>query len=756
MKKLISLTIFLVLSSVATSAFAIGLLIPNQDGVRPFDVESHRATVTITNNAAVTKVEQVFRNHTNRPMEAVFVFPIPEGGTVSDFSLWINGKKTKGAVLEKKEARRIYESIVRRVEDPGLVEYMDGKLFRASIFPIPPKGTQKLELKFGQVLKPRGDVYQYKYPLSAGSQYVTAKTAADFTLTANINSAIPITTVYSPTHTIGTQRKSDGKVLVGTEEMHVALDRDFELFLGYSKKDIGVSLMTYDIDGDGGDHGYFMMALAPRFEAPAHDEIGQTFTFVMDTSGSMAGPKIEQARKTIAYCVKRLKPQDHFNIVRFSTGVEALFTGPQKAVQANKTEGIQFANELSPAGGTAIDAALQMALTQKTPKYQPHQIIFVTDGKPTVGDTNPTNIIRNARSHLKPNSRLFTFGIGYELNSVLLDGLATEGRGRADYVKPNQRLETSVAALFSRISSPVLSNLNVSFGGARVYDVYPNPLPDLFRGDQIVLFGRYRTMFNKPVVVSGMVGKTTKKFTFGGGKSGAKALAMDASSEAPLEFIPKLWATRKVGFLLDQIRRNGEQHELKNEVIRLAKKFGLVTPYTSYLAVDDSEFNNNRPRPQPEPVDLAQREPRGDFDGRGADSLLNKVERRPAKKGKDASAPRPSAAPMEAEEAFGGFGASSGESAVRASEQTRQYKESQKVQTEDFNTRRFVAGRTFQWKNRIWVQDGLSVKSKGKTIKMFSNEYFALAKKHKSLKQISKLGGTIIVKLGKTIYHIKP
>ncbi len=733
-------------------AFGLGLLIPNDTTVRPFDVESHRATVVITNNAAVTTVEQVFRNHTDRPMEAVFVFPIPEGGTVSDFSLWINGKKTAGAVLEKNEARAIYESIVRRAADPGLVEYMDGRLFRASIFPIPPKGTQKLEIKFGQVLKRQGGMHIYEYPLAAGKQYVTARTAQDFTLTATVHSSIPITNVYSPSHTIGTHRKSDAKVIVGTEELGVELDRDFQLFLSYSKNDIGVSLMTHDPDGDGGENGYFMLAIAPRVEAAAHNEIGQTFTFVMDTSGSMAGEKIEQARQTLEFCIARLKAQDHFNVVRFSTDVEALWDAPVAATAENRSTGARFAKELSPAGGTAIEPALALALAQKTPKHQPHQVIFVTDGRPTVGMTNPASIIESAKSKIGPSERLFTFGVGFEVNAILLDGLARAGRGRADFVKPGQKLESAVAALYTRISSPVLSNVAVDWGDTRTYDVYPNPLPDLFRGDQLVLFGRNRNALNGRIAVTGYVGGQKKSFGFGSnaesGKN-VKPLALDDSSVEPLEFMPKLWATRKVGFLLEQIRVNGEQAELKDEVIRLAKKFGLVTPYTSYLAVDDSEFENNGPQGgNPPPMDGQRPRPRPELKASEESAPMSAPARSPRRSRNDRAKKGMSA---------DSFGAASGEGAVQASEATRAYQEQDSIGDDAGMSRRFVSGRTFELDGRSWAQENLSAKQRSgaKKVASYSKKYFELLKKHPELKRFaSQLGEDFTVDLGGTVYHI--
>lgn len=762
------------LTATSNEAQALGLLIPKDTAVRPFDVESHRVDVTITNTAAVTKIEQVFRNHTDRPMEATFVFPIPEGATVSDFSLWINGTKTAGAVLEKEEARRIYESIVRRVEDPGLIEYMDGKLFKASIFPIPARGTQKLEIKFGQVLGKQGGMYRYTYPLSVGKDYAVAKAAKDFTLTARVHSPLPITTVYSPTHKISTHRKSSQEIVLGMEEMYATLDQDFELFLGLSKADIGLNIMTHDPDGDGGEPGYFMMALAPRVDVAAHDEVGQTFTFVMDTSGSMAGPKIEQARKTLEFCLGRLRPQDHFNIIRFSTDVESLHDNPVAATDEAKRKAIAFARELMPAGGTAISPALEQVFKQRTPKHQPHQVIFVTDGIPTVGETDPNAILKMVQAQhgaAAKKARIFTFGVGYDVNTNLLDGIATQARGRADYVKPEENMENAVAALYTRISAPVLSDIKIDFGDARVYDLYPTPIPDLFRGDQVVLFGRYRQAFNTPIKVSGRAGNELKEYKFGGDTPKAQGKTQRATPNEqflePLEFLPKLWATRKVGYLLEQIRLNGEQAELKGEVINLAKKFGLVTPYTSYLAVDDSEFANNQPSPRPRPEPRRTFRPTDDrIDGLRGGNLDEDASpeeeaevmgrtgdtRRPAR---PASAPKTKA--DKKADSFKGFGTESGQAAVDASIATRDYKEKQRVDNDQGVSRQYISGRTFVYKSNQWIEDGLDANAKNIIkVEAYSSKYFELARKHKELSRAAKLGHRLLIKLDGRIYQITP
>ena len=789
-RALSALVAITLLCSSASSAWAIGLMIPNDRGERPFDVESHRVQVTINNTAAVTTIEQVFKNQTNRPLEATFVFPIPEGATVSDFSLWIEGEKTKGAVLEKDEARAIYESIVRRVEDPGLIEYIDGKIFQASIFPIPAGGTQKMEIKFGQVLQKRGGLYRYHYPLSVGGEYVTAKTEKDFTLSVKASGPVPITTLYSPTHAISTHRESDREVTLGTEEMYASLDRDFELYVGHSEQDIGLSLLTHDPDGDGGEEGYFMLALAPGIENEAHDEIGQTFTFVMDTSGSMAGEKIEQAKKTLKFCLERLRPQDTFNVVLFSTVVEKLFDDPVSADRVNIRQGLEFVRDLKPAGGTAIGPAVETVFEQTTRADQPHQVIFVTDGIPTIGQIEASDILEILRSERETHkARLFTFGVGFDVNAPLLDGMASETRGRSDYIKPGEALEEAVAALYARISAPVLTDIELDLGQARVYDMYPSPIPDLFKGDQIVLFGRYRQGFGSSIRVTGQLGGEQREYKFGedeeeasgsataGREGGASAAApwLDETYSEPLEFLPKLWATRKVGFLLAQIRMNGDQEELKTEVIRLAKKFGLVTPYTSYLAVDDSELERAAP-PRSDGVMTFQgggergggggmAKPRTISSGKKVKvkSSLSSGKKVKMSKGKGVQ-PRPDidiaargAKRREAfAESFGGFSEAVGEESVAASEATREYKESEQVRDESGSTRRWIAGKTFDLNEEgVWVEEGVEdiAAAHIERVEAYSGRYFELLRAHRELGKFLKLGERLVVRLEGETYR---
>jgi Ca-activated chloride channel homolog len=540
--------LLLAASMVAGPAWSMGLLLPNGPGSSPLAIESHRVNVTVRDNVAITHVDQVFRNSSGVELEATFVFPVPENATVHDFALWMNGVRVQGEILESTQARQVYESIVRQVRDPGLVEYVDGRLFQASIFPVPANGTQRVELNFSQVLELHGDLHRLVYPLRTGR--TSATTLADFTLTADIQASMPIRAVYSPTHAIDVNRESDTHAIVGLEQRNADLERDFVLYLSRSDEEVGVTLFTFDGDGEGGEDGYFLMLISPRLEREGEIP-AQDVTFVVDTSGSMDGEKIEQARQTLRYCIAQLRPADRFNIVRFSTTTRALFDDLTTASAENVERAGRFIDRLEAAGGTAIEAALDKALSQSIDPDRPHFVIFITDGLPTVGETNAETLIAQVGER-NGNTRIFTFGVGYDVDTRLLDRVAALNGGLSDYVRPTEDIQVSVANLYNRISHPVLTGLTIDFGDAEVDDFYPAQIPDLFAGHQVVVAGRYGRSIDSEITMRGTANGNVRTYRFRESFSSAG----DAANEHN-DFVPQIWATRKIGFLIDQIRLNG-------------------------------------------------------------------------------------------------------------------------------------------------------------------------------------------------------
>jgi len=563
----------------ALHALGAGMLIPRDESIPPLAIESQRVDIRIKDGVATAKIEQVFRNSVNQNLEAVFIFPLPENAAIADFAMMINGKRMSGELVEKGKARGIYEDIVRRMKDPGLLEHMGGNLFRISVFPVPANGLQKIELEYSQTLAFDSGIYTYVYPLKTGAR--ASRTLADFTVGVRLNSKLPLKSIYSPSHQVGISRKGDQEAVVGFEEDKALLDRDFVLYYSVSQKDFGLNFLTHAAKGE---KGFFMMMLAPSVATP--DAVMQKdVTFVIDASGSMAGKKIEQTRKALEYGVNALHEGDRFNIVRFSTDVESFRPVPVEVNATNRAAALTYIRTIEARGGTAINDALAAALSMNSENARPAILLFLTDGRPTIGETEPENILKNIREANKVHARVFVFGAGEDVNAHLLDQIAGQNGGLPQYVLPEEDIEVKVASLVDKMSSPVLANVRVEVDKLKTSMVHPSALPDLFSGDQIIVFGRYEGSGDSAIRLLGEANGEKREFVYEG---------TFPAEQPDNTFIPRLWATRRVGFLLDEIRLRGESAELKDEVIRLSHEFGIMTPYTSYLVLEDDKAYADR------------------------------------------------------------------------------------------------------------------------------------------------------------------
>ncbi|MBE2249506.1 MAG: VWA domain-containing protein [Myxococcus sp.] len=749
-----------------STSLAQGMLIPTDLSMGPLGIKYQRVSAEIVDGTAVTKVEQVFVNSSPRQLEAHFVFPLPKGAALQDFYLWINGKRTKGEVLEKQKATDIYEGIVRRLQDPGLLEYIDTDAFRARVFPVPANGEQKIELSFSQVLDFQSGIYQYHYPLGASSRGAPRLAVRqDFVFSAHITSKTPIRSVYSPTHKMGVNKKSDSDAVAGLElGAGTDISKDLDLFYTVSDKAIGFSFLPYRPNSE--EPGFFMALLSPKTELKADEVMPKRITFVMDTSGSMMGERIKLARDSMKYGVQRLNARDEFNVVRFSTDVEALFEKPQVATEANVKKALAFVDSFEAIGGTAIDEGLQRALKDAEGRgAMQHIVLFVTDGHPTVGVTEEPDISSRARSGNK-GSRVFTFGVGEDLNARLLDRIAEDGRGTSDFARDGKDFEVRVSGLFDKVANPVLADLSLELAAFGAYDVYPKKLPDLFKGTQLVVTGRYRTPKDATVVLSGSMN----------GKKQVYEYRADAAKEAKAyDFVPRLWAIRKVGYVLDEIRLHGEKPELKDEIVALGKKYGIVTPYTSYLVVEDTPMpvaNNVRPPPPPRP--WREEEARRDVPwsargiGRGsggsagpgqasapsspaADRLRDeddvfsgaKAEEKAMNKPKGSVSPEPSPEPAKALES------SDGRTGIAVAKKVRSMKD-QEVASKESEPVRVASGRTFLFRMGGWIDsEAVNGTAKQLKVKYLSEAYFAILKAKPDLKAALSLGNRVVIVVGK-------
>jgi Ca-activated chloride channel family protein len=579
MKKLdrmkpLSVIFVLLLFGYALPAFADGIIIPHHrpgEIIPPLTVKYHRVQVEIRDQVARTSIDQVFINNYNRDIEGTFLFPLPENAAISEFALFVGDKKIVGDILDSREARRIYEDIVRRLKDPGLLEYIGRNTFRARIFPIPARGEKRVQLTYSEVLKAERGLVRYVYPLN--TERFSLRPIEEVTVSVKIESEAPLANVYSQSHRVSVRRDGPNRATVGFEEKNVKPDKDFVVFYSVASDDVGMSFLS----GAEGDDNYFLLLAAPRYVEAKEKVLNKNLVFVFDSSGSMSGKKIVQTKEAARFIINHLDNKDRFSVIDFDDGVSLFADELVAASGENKDRALKFIDGAEDSGGTNINEALLKALRMMPQGDRPNYILFLTDGLPTVGVTGIGEILKNAAQANRTKTRLFVFGVGYDVNTELLDKLSSENRGTSVYVGENEDLEVAVSGFYEKISSPLFADLRLSFKGIEAYQVYPQTLPDLFKGSQLVVVGKYHGQGPVSIQLRGKVGQAEKMFVLENQLPGGD----EASS-----FLPRLWATRRIGYLLEAIRMNGEEKELVDEVRNLGLKYGIVTPYTSFLVTE--------------------------------------------------------------------------------------------------------------------------------------------------------------------------
>jgi Ca-activated chloride channel family protein len=537
-------------------------------------ITRYQVTATVEDQVATTRVVQTFFNPGPIPVEATYFFPIPEQAAITEFNMVVDGQTVEGRILPREEARAIYEDIVRQQRDPALLEYVGRDLFQASIFPIPPAGSRDIQLSYSQVLPREGGLTRYRYPLNAqplmveGASPRLVTPIGQLAISVDLRSTAPLKAIYSSTHPVSVARNGDYQASVGYEDSNVLPASDFDLYWSVDEGDVGVSLLSYK---PAGEDGFFLLLAAPKVTLEPGQVVSRDVLLVLDTSGSMEGEKIVQARKAMDYILQRLNPGDRFNVISFSTGVRQFARGLQPAGESAGAS--QFVASLQAEGSTDINRALLETLAQ-VDAARPTVVVFLTDGLPTTGETQPQRILDNVRQAVGPNVQIFAFGVGYDVDTVLLDTISQENRGASAYVQPFEAIDEAVSAFYQKIATPVLTGLTLEMVPSQVEDLYPYPLPDLFSGSQLVLAGRYRNAGPVTVTLRGAVNGEEKAYTFDD---------LSLRSDGGEAFIARLWATRKIGYLVNQVRLNGPSQELIDEIVRLSTTYGIATPYTSFF-----------------------------------------------------------------------------------------------------------------------------------------------------------------------------
>jgi len=495
---------------------------------------------------------------------------------------------------------------------------------------------------------------------------------------------------------------------------------------------------------------------------------------VLDTSGSMKGEKIKQAKGAAKFCLQSLDPRDRFNLICFSTDARHFRDTLVQATPENVKAALAFVQAQEALGGTNIHEALLKAVKSLDSRDRVGITLFLTDGIPTIDVIDKNQILKAVKKNNNERNRIFVFGVGSDVNTHLLDNLAEQNRGTRTYVGASESIEVKVSAFYEKVQYPVLSDLKLEVEGLSSFDIYPRRLPDLFKGTQLLVLGRYTESGHHAVRLSGRMQDQIQVFTY--------EAAFKAESDGNA-FIPRLWAMRKVGFLLDQVRLNGPKKELTDSIVALGKRYGIVTPYTSFLVIEDerqlaTRFVQGRRRHGRGDIgflddavkgirrseELARREGKTLLDKESGDAATTVSRAAKKLRGAVSTPPAPSGG--------GGYSGPAGSVSGRGRTGALELKGS--FDAYYFARRRLgkvdpaklreigigykvVGDHTFLYVGGIWMDtlyEPETMRDKVIKVEAFSQAYFDLLKSRKDLGKLLTVGSDCIVCLGGKAYHV--
>jgi Ca-activated chloride channel family protein len=677
----------------------------------------------ISGQVAQIQVSQVFTNSGNRTEEVSFVFPLPYDGAIDRMTLMVDGRELEATLYTAEEARRKYESIVRRNQDPALLEWIGSGMYQSRVFPLPAGARREVTLRYTQVCRADAGLVDFLFPLRT-ARY-SAQSVGEVRFRLSLEAATRIGSVYSPTHDVSVERSDDRRALVTAHMSDEVPCDDFRLFFDVPDSALGASLISYRPDP--GEDGYFLLLATPTAAAAADHEENKTVVLVLDRSGSMSGEKIEQARGAARFVVENLHDGDRLNIVAYDSRVEVYRPAPVAYGEAARREALGFLDGLYAGGSTNIDAALQTALGQLSDSRQPTYLILLSDGLPTEGEKNEMKIVEHVRQSNRVSARVMAFGVGYDVGSRMLDRIVRAARGQSEYVRPSEDIEAAVSRLYRRIASPVLTDVEIAFvtrsaaaaseprspispplDGVRLSDqveaapgvnrLMPHPPLDLFAGTSLVLVGRYRRAGAAEAILTGSQAGQRKQFRW-------DVAFDDSRNDQTHAFVEKLWATRRVGDIIDELDLKGKNDELIEELLGLARRHGILTPYTSFLADETADVGGRTEQLQQRASARAER-----YLERlsGASAFAQR-----SAKSRYLAADRPIAA-------------------VNGRHGVGFYYSAEEDRKIEIATVRTVGTKTFFRRQGSWVEAGLTQQQQreARRIERFSDEYFRLAARY--------------------------
>jgi Ca-activated chloride channel family protein len=562
----------------ARPAGAAGLLVADGGFGGILEIKEQDVHVTINNGVAVTEVEQVFVNTENRVVEALYTFPVPKGASVSNFSMWINGKEMVGEVVEKERAREIYDSYKRQRRDPGLLEQVDYKRFEMRIFPIAAGAEQRVRIAYYQELDFDHDRANYTYPLATAPRTgVDQRTTGKFAFSLDVKSEVPVTEMTSPSH-------PDEFVIVKHADAHywqasletngADLSRDLVIDYGVERPHTGIDLIT---SKTGGEDGYFQLTLTAGKELEEHVQ-GSDYVFVVDVSGSMTNDgKLALSREAVKAFVQSLGDEDRFELITFNIAATPLFNAPAPVNVENQQRAGEFLNSQKAMGGTILNPAIQAAYRYKDSDRQLN-VVVLSDGMTEQREQRELlQLIEQRPSGVS----VFCIGVGNEVNRPLLGQLAQETGGLAAFMSTSDNFEQQAQAFRRKLTHPAATDVKITLDGADVYDVEPQTLPNLYYGQPLRMYGRYKK--NGPAKVQ------VRAEILGSPLAQTIDVALPAKDEANPE-IERMWAQHRVERLMGEDRREGAQGR-QTEIVRLCEGYSITSEYASFIVLEnDAEY----------------------------------------------------------------------------------------------------------------------------------------------------------------------
>jgi Ca-activated chloride channel family protein len=731
---LFSAFLFVSITSLAMADGLIVPILPHMHVRSSWAIQYHRVNIRVRDQVADVSIDQAFLNTGQGMIEAQYVFPIPPNAAIDSLTLLVDGKEFKGKLLSREEARRAYEEIVRTKRDPALLEYVNYGMYRTSAFPLFPGKAVRVVVHYTDLCKKDGDIVEVFYPLN--TEKFSSRAIDDVEIRTDVLEKAPISAVYSPTHAVVIERPSPEHVIASYKITQDIPSTDFRLMYQPSRNSVGATVLSYRPNEK--EDGYFLMMVSPTPRAEKSTIAAKDLVIALDRSGSMSGQKIEQAKASLTFVLKNLNPTDRFNVIVYNDTVDSLFESLMPNERGNVEKALGMIDRINASGGTNIHDALASAVKSASssgPEKRTRYILFLTDGLPTVGQTSETIILKDtSAANERVKAHIFAMGIGYDVNVRLLDRLVGENRGVSNYVKEREPLESHISSLYGKLKNPVMTDLTISFSGVKTTMTYPQSIPDLFEGDQMILVGRYDGSGPAAFDISGTYAGKQQSFHY----SADFARASDRFSYA---FLEQLWAVRRIGFLLDQIQLNGHSTEVVNELIRLSKQYGIITPYTSFLADERTDLSN--------PTALLREGNKTSFDlisnvsgGIGQVNATNRAAM--------------NAATIAPAASISGMGAAQLGNSKLASYEANQTERLASVQN--------VANKALYKRGQQWIDSSIADKdvaklnAVAKTITQFSDEYFRLAATNSvadnQILSVQQPGQELIVSIRGQIYRI--